>query len=1100
MNKLITTLALLLSLQCTFAQLTATSNSNGNQLAQILGGNGVVITNVVMNCPNGAAGTFTSVGTNLGMQQGIVLTTGSSILVSGPNDVGSDGLDNLAAGIPALNTLAGATTHDGCSLEFDMNVQTDSVEFRYVFGSEEYLEWVNSGYNDAFAFFISGPGIGGQQNIALVPGTNTPVTIDNVNTGSYSQYYVDNGDGYTPPFNASASYIQYDGFTTVLTAKRKNLQPCQTYHLKLVIADAGDGIYDSGVFLEANSLTSNYVSIDTAETNVPNVQNAMEGCVQGIINFRLQNPVPYPTTVNYTITGSATNGADYNNIPTSIVIPAGDTVVSLFINPISDNLVEGTETVVISLFAACSNLPYDSAVLLLIDSFGVDAGVGMNVCTGDQAQLNASGLGLFAWTPAATLNNASTLSPIASPLTTTTYTVVADLGVCHSSDTVTVTVIAPPFSVSAGPDASSCTTQNIQLNAVVTGNMVNGNAFTYNWSPAATLSATNIANPVASPTVTTSYVVQVASGNCKMSDTISVTLGSLNVNATSTNETCFGANNGTASVTANGTLPYVYQWSNSAATQNVSGLTGGNYSVIVTDNSGCSASASVTVASTTPIYFSTPAITNVKCFGGNDGSIDITAAGGAGNITYLWNIGGTGTTATGLTANSYTVSATDANGCVADTTMILAAPAQMNLILISTNITCNPGGAGTSITPNAGQDGTASASATGGTLPYTFLWNTATADVTPGINNLVAGNYAVVVTDANNCSASAAATLTEPQPMSVTASSMAPLCFNTTNGTVTANCTGGTASYVFTLGFNGSVVQTNNNGAFASLAAGDYVISVSDANNCVKIANLNLPVPPADEFQFSTTPVSCFGAGYNDGTIIITPISILNQPYLYALDGMGNQQLNEFTNVSGGAHQLHIINNNGCTTDTTIMVAQPAEATLEIVPGDTTIELGGSIQLNTSFAPYSASSIVSYTWSPNEGLTCVDCANPTVNSYSKNNDYTLTVTYNGHCTVTATAKVNVAGHPEPFVPNAFTPNGDGNNDVFMVFGEGIRSVDLKVFNRWGEKVYESNNQFDGWDGTYKGAIQNTNVFVYEVTATYLDGKKMDKKGTVTLVR
>ncbi len=1098
MNKLLTTILFSLLLQTSFAQISATTNNNGNQLSQILAGNGVTISNVVMNCPNGAAGTFTCNNCNLGMQQGIVLTTGSDTMVTGPNNVGSEGLDNLAPGDPQLNTLAGATTHDACALEFDMAVLSDSVEFRYIFGSEEYLEWVSSGYNDAFAFFISGPGIAGQQNIALVPGTATPVTIDNVNTGSYSQYYVNNGDGYTAPQNGSNYYIQYDGFTTLLTAKKKGLQPCQTYHLKLVIADAGDGIYDSGVFLEANSLTSNFVSIDTAETNVPNVQNAMEGCVQGVIRFRMDHAVSQPTTVNYTISGTATNGVDYNNISNSIVIPAGDTVVSLYINPVSDNVVEGTETVVVSLFAACSNMPYDSAVLLLIDSFGVDAGLGMNVCAGDQAQLNGTGLGLVTWTPSATLSNAAILNPVATPLTTTTYTVVADLGVCQSQDTVTVTVISPPFSVNAGPDASSCTTPNIQLNAVVTGNTVNGNPFVYNWSPATGLNVTNVANPVASPATNTNYVVEVSSGNCKVKDTVSITLGNLNINATSTDETCFGYNNGTATVTANGTSPYVYQWSNNGSTQQITGLGGGNYSVTVNDNSGCSASATVTVASTTPIYFSTPAMTHVKCFGGNDGSIDITAAGGAGNITYLWNIGGTGTSATNLTANAYTVSATDANGCVADTTMVISAPAQVNVSLSSTNITCNPGGAGTSITPNAGHDGTAAASATGGTGAYTYMWNT--TDATSAISNLTAGTYSVVVTDANNCTASANTTLTEPQSMSVTASSTAPLCFNSTNGTITANCTGGTASYMYTVSFNNSPVQTNNTGAFANLAAGDYVISVSDSRNCVKVANLNLPVPPADEFQITTTPVSCFGPEFNDGTIIITPISILNQPYLYSLDGMGNQQLNEFYNVSGGAHNLHIINNNGCTTDTTVMVVQPAQAVLEIVPGDTTIELGGSIQLNTTFSPFAASSVDSYTWAPNEGLTCLDCANPTVNSYSKTNEYSLTVTYNGHCTAVATAKVTVAGHPQPFVPNAFTPNGDGNNDVFMVFGEGIRSVDLQVFNRWGEKVFESNNQYDGWDGTYKGELQNTNVFVYQVTATYLDGKSFDSKGTVTLVR
>lgn len=1100
MNKLFTTLTILVLLSApAFAQLTATANANGNQLAQTLAGNGVVVSNVTINCPTGSAGTFHNVTTNLGMTDGIVLTSGQVSMVGGPNNSGSQGQDNLSAGIPALNTLATATTYDGCTLEFDMNVLSDSVEFRYVYGSEEYPEWVNNGYNDAFAFFISGPGITGQQNLAVVPGTTTPITIDNVNASSYSQYYVSNGDGYTSPFNTSANYIQYDGFTTVLTAKKKGLQPCQTYHLKLMIADGGDGIYDSGVFLEANSLTSNYVTIDTAETDAPNIQNAMEGCVRGVIRFRMDHASTSNTTVQYTIGGTATNGVDYANIPNTVVIPAGDTVASIFINPISDNLAEGTETVVVSLYTACSNIPYDSAVLLIIDSFGVNAGVDQNICAGDQAQLNATGVGVFSWSPANSLSSTNSISTIATPSVTTTYRVVADMGICQSEDFVTVNVIAPPFSVNAGPDASSCTTPNMPLNAVVTGSQVNGSPFVYTWSPANGLSATNVANPTASPSTSTTYVVQVASGNCKVTDTISVTLGSLNLSAVSTNETCYGYNNGTASVTANGTSPYSYVWSNTATTQSVTGLAGGNYNVVVTDASGCSASASVTVASTAPIFFSNPVINNIKCFGGNDGSIDITAAGGAGSITYAWNTGSNGTTASALSGNTpYVVSATDANGCVADTTIVLLQPAPVVVTLASTNVTCNPGGAGTSITPNAGHDGTAFATANGGTGAYTYVWNT--ADVTPAISGLTAGTYSVVVTDANNCSASAAATLSEPQPMSVTASSLAPLCAGAANGTINANCTGGTASYMYSVSFNGSVIQSNNAGAFGNLLAGDYVINVSDAKNCVKVANINLPEPPADVFEITTAPVSCGGASYSDGKIVITPVSILNQPYLYALDNGGNQQLNEFYNVSGGAHQLHIINNNGCTTDTTVMVAQPAEAVLEIIPGDTTIELGGSIQLNTSLSSFNPDSALSYSWSPNQGLTCTDCANPVVNSFEKTNEYSLTVTYNGHCQIVAKATVNVAGAPQPFVPNAFTPNGDGNNDVFMVFGEGISKINLQVFNRWGEKVYESNNQFDGWDGTYKGLLQNTNVFVYQVTATYLNGKTFDSKGTVTLVR
>nr|MBP6730809.1 gliding motility-associated C-terminal domain-containing protein [Chitinophagales bacterium] len=123
------------------------------------------------------------------------------------------------------------------------------------------------------------------------------------------------------------------------------------------------------------------------------------------------------------------------------------------------------------------------------------------------------------------------------------------------------------------------------------------------------------------------------------------------------------------------------------------------------------------------------------------------------------------------------------------------------------------------------------------------------------------------------------------------------------------------------------------------------------------------------------------------------------------------------------------------------------------------------------------------------------------NSYSKSNEYTLTVTYNGNCKAVASTKVEVTGNNvAPFVPNAFTPNGDGMNDVFMVFGEGISKVNMQIFNRWGEKVFESASQTSGWDGTYKGQLQNTGVFVYQITAVYLDGRTVDTNGTITLLR
>jgi gliding motility-associated-like protein len=751
----------------------------------------------------------------------------------------------------------------------------------------------------------------------------------------------------------------------------------------------------------------------------------------------------------------------------------------------------------------CNNQAYDSIMVIISDSANLtlSAGADQTICAGDQATLNATGAGFINWTAANALNITSSTSAIATPATTTTYKVTSQVGTCSLQDFITVNVTSAPFSVNAGTDITACAGATAQLNATVNGNPINGNAFTYSWTGAG-LSATNVANPSVQATGSTNYIVQVASGNCRATDTVAVSLGNgnLSASATSTAETCHGYNNGTATVTANGGSSFIYRWSNNATTQNVTSLAGGSYQVTVTDNSGCTASAAVSVASTNPIYFSTPAISPVKCNGGADGLANITAAGGNGNFTYMWNNGSNSATTTNLEANkAYTISATDANGCVADTTIMLAAPAQFMASIAATNVSCGLGGAGNTITVNAGKDGAATANAIGGKAPFSYRWNTATADVTATIANLTAGTYQVTIADANNCTAVGTANLTQPEAMSITAASLAPTCGNSANGTITANCTGGTGTHNFSLNFNNTVLQANNSGAFNNLAAGDYVISVSDENNCVKTANLNLANATADAFTINTTPVSCNGAA--NGSITVIPVNVLNQPYQYTLNNGTAQDLNEFYNVAGGAQHLHITSNTGCVTDTTVVIAEPAAAVLEIVPSSTVVELGGTVELNTTFSSFNTDSAVTYTWAPSEGLTCVDCANPVVNSYSQSNEYTLTVTYNGNCKAVASTKVEVTGNNvAPFVPNAFTPNGDGMNDVFMVFGEGISKVNMQIFNRWGEKVFESASQTSGWDGTYKGELQNTGVFVYQITAVYLDGRTVDTNGTITLLR
>ena len=264
MNKLYnngkkTFFLLLVSALSAHAQLTVDSTFSPTLMVQALLGAGVSVSNITYTGDTThASGFFNEPSNAFGITTGIMLTSGTVSNAPGPNNLDNASYDNLQAGDNLLDQYTTGFTQDATILEFDFTSVSDSVEFNYVFASEEYNEFVDQGFNDVFGFFISGPGIVGQQDIALVPGTNTPCSIDSINNGytlvgmastgpcTNCQYYVDNFLG---------TVMQYDGYTTVLTA-RAGVIPCETYHLKLAIADVTDGIYDSGVFLEGGSFKS----------------------------------------------------------------------------------------------------------------------------------------------------------------------------------------------------------------------------------------------------------------------------------------------------------------------------------------------------------------------------------------------------------------------------------------------------------------------------------------------------------------------------------------------------------------------------------------------------------------------------------------------------------------------------------------------------------------------------------------------------------------------------------------------------------------------------------------------------------------------------
>jgi gliding motility-associated-like protein len=285
------------------------------------------------------------------------------------------------------------------------------------------------------------------------------------------------------------------------------------------------------------------------------------------------------------------------------------------------------------------------------------------------------------------------------------------------------------------------------------------------------------------------------------------------------------------------------------------------------------------------------------------------------------------------------------------------------------------------------------------------------------------------------------------------------------------------------------------------LAPGTYIVTVADINGCDTILNTTFIAPPQIDIAMLTID-SATCPQYTDASIHITGTGGTpgnTVAYEYSTDGITFQSSELFKNLAAGAYHLYIRDGQGCLKDTVVMVYEPVKPTLTILPQDSTIDLGKSVSLFSNLSDYTSADINRYSWSPILGLNCGDCAWVTAAPYSST-IYNLTINYWHDCSVSQTVSVLVGNGEDFFVPNAFSPNGDGNNDVLVICGSGLAKANLTIFNRWGEKVFDSQNQWLGWDGTYKGEKQNPGVYTYYVEGIYLNGKTREKKGTVTLIR
>lgn len=983
-------------------------NNNATLLAESLAGAGVTITNAVLsNCAPTASGYYTNPPNALGLDDGIILSSGRAIDASGPS-AGILSTSYNTTGEPdlqALLTQLGETynVNDACVLEFDIDVLGDSLTFNYVMGSEEYNNFVCGSVNDIFGFFVTGQNPIGpnyvSQNVALVPGSTTPVSINTVNNGtsagsSAATCILTNAAF----FNGVLPGISYGGNTKKLEAKILT-QPCTSYHFKLAIGDGGDWIYDSGVFLESGSFNSLPVTLASSTVLGDGFTNAVEGCVDGLFSFELNSPLTTDYGIKFQIGGTAINGVDYNLIQDSITFFAGTTSVNVNIVPITDAITEGDETVKLYLLNPCTNLPFDSAELTIIDLIPFNlTTVPDSLCPGDTAVLHATiagddnNLAIYNWTP----NNGAILDidsgyTLVVPNATQDYYIEYTLGSCTQMDTTSIFVST--FSMSYDTNMISCPGANDGGFTALPSNAI-GNV-TYEWLPS--LSTDSFIVGLGPDTVFITSTDQFGLSCGTITDTLFlVEPVGLNFNYDTVNVSCNGLDDGILNITSlapNTTyeVNVVYMGSplppqsfitDANGDFSLTNLPPGLYdSILITNSaSGCFNTLTFNIDEPDSLFAEifTPGV--VLCSGGTIDSLSVNVVGGTTPYSYLWSTSASTATITGVGVGSYWVLVTDSNGCQASDTFVIAQPNPLAFTLLADSVNCFGGSNGLAYIDTLG----------GGTAPYTFLWDAAAgSQANDTAFNLAAGTYSLTVTDFNGCQEQQSITVEEPLELQVTETHTDVSCFGNSDGSIDVSIAGGILPYTYSwTGPNGFVASTED---LSGLQAGSYSLDVSDSLSCVNNILVVIGSPTALVLVMDSTAVTC--NGLNNGAASVT-VSGGTAPYSYIWNDPLSQTTNPATGLGAGSYQVIVTDANTCADSAQVIISEP-DSLLMTIDNVVNVLCNGAATGAISVSTTGGTPAYTYLWS-NGGGSNEDLTNATAGNY------TLTVTDANACTYQVT--------------------------------------------------------------------------------------------------
>ncbi|MBJ04296.1 MAG: hypothetical protein CMP65_00135, partial [Flavobacteriales bacterium] len=552
---------------------------------------------------------------------------------------------------------------------------------------------------------------------------------------------------------------------------------------------------------------------------------------------------------------------------------------------------------------------------------------------------------------------------------------------------------------------------------------------------------------------------------------------------------CNGENDGYIEIEVNGGYgTYSFEWSNGQTTQNISNLNADSYSLIVTDENGCSTFTEIEITEPTPISISNSLSDyngyNISCIDENDGYIDITVSGGTGVYSYQWGNGNNSEDISELVAGTYSLTVTDENECIQSAFFEITEPSALEISEIHSDY--NSFG----VSCYNGDDGYIDITVTGGTGVYSYQWEN--GNNSEDLSNLTSGYYSVIATDQNGCSVGISHEITEPSEITVSETisnynGYGVSCNGENDGYIEIEVSGGYGLYSFEWS-NGDISESTSNCSLEQINAGTYTVLIKDENNCYKSIDFEITEP--EILFFSTENSECIE---EYGEININNISGGTGPYQYKINEGFFTDNSIFTNLNEGNYSVTVIDQNGCSsTENFTLNAKPIanfsiSETQFYISDNPIYFYDQTIDLN----------IDSWIWDFGNGSSSNE-QNPSY-TYKEPGVYyvKLSITDQYGCEDQIIKKIEALYEYYSYTPNIFTPNGDGINDIFQpsILNINRNTYTLFIYDRWGNTIYKTSKYEEGWDGKIdNGELLPPDTYNYKIIFETKTGKQKQEIG------